>query len=52
MTSASESLPSELSAAHAMILAERAARVSAETRLVVARAEGPTRWRISRTRKR
>ena len=39
MTSASESLPPELSAAHAMILAERAARVAAETRLVVVRAE-------------
>jgi transposase len=39
MTSASESLPSDLSAAHAMILAERTARVAAETRLVEARAE-------------
>jgi transposase len=39
MTSASESLPFDLSAAHAMILAERAARREAETRLVEARAE-------------
>jgi transposase len=39
MTSASESLPSDLAAAHAMILAERAARVAAETKLVEARAE-------------
>jgi transposase len=39
MTSASESLPSDLSAAHAMILAERTARVAAEARLVEARAE-------------
>jgi transposase len=39
MTSASESLPSDLAAAHAMILVERAARVAAETRLIEARAE-------------
>ena len=32
MTSASESLPSDLAAAHAMILAERAARLEAEAR--------------------
>ena len=39
MTSASKSLPSDLAAAHALILAERAARVEAEARLVEARAE-------------
>jgi transposase len=39
MTSASESLPSDLAAAHAMILAERAARIVAETKLNDARAE-------------
>jgi transposase len=39
MTSASESLPSDLSAAHAMILTERAARLEAEARLANARAE-------------
>jgi chromosome segregation ATPase len=39
MTSASESLPSDLAAAHALIVAERAARVEAEARLVDARAE-------------
>ena len=36
---ARESLPSDLSAAHAMILAERSARVEAESQLVEARAE-------------
>jgi transposase len=36
---AAESLPTNLAAAHAMILAERAARVEAEARLVEARAE-------------
>src|SRR6059058_1325737 len=40
MTSAPESLPSDLSAAHAMILAERNARLEAEARLANARAEG------------
>jgi transposase len=39
MTSASESLPSDLSAAHAMILAERAARISAEAAAASAQAE-------------
>jgi transposase len=39
MTSASESLPSDLAAAHAMILVERAARIEAEGKLVAARAE-------------
>src|SRR5579864_6182504 len=39
MTSASESLPSDLSAAHAMIIAERAARLEAEAKLANARAE-------------
>ncbi len=39
MTSASESLPSDLVAAHAMILAERAARIAAEGKLVDVRAE-------------
>jgi transposase len=39
MTSASESLPSDLAAAHATILAERAARIEAEAKLVDARAE-------------
>jgi multidrug efflux pump subunit AcrA (membrane-fusion protein) len=37
--SAPESLPFDLAAAHAMIVAERAARVEAEARLVEARAE-------------
>jgi transposase len=39
MTSASESLPSDLSAAHAMIVAERSARLEAEAKLANARAE-------------
>jgi transposase IS166 family protein len=39
MTSASESLPSDLTGAHAMILGERAARVEAERKLVDARTE-------------
>jgi len=39
VTSQFESLPSDLAAAHALILAERAARVEAEARLVEARAE-------------
>jgi transposase len=39
MTSASESLPSDLAAAHAMIVAERAARLEAEAKLANARAE-------------
>jgi transposase len=39
MTSASESLPSDLAAAHAMILAERAARLETEAKLANARAE-------------
>jgi transposase len=39
MTSAPESLPSDLAAAHAMILAERTARLEAEARLANARAE-------------
>ena len=39
MTSASESLPSALAGAHAMIFVERAARVEAERKLVDARAE-------------
>jgi transposase len=39
MTSASESLPADLAAAHAMILAERNARLEAEARLANARAE-------------
>ena len=39
MTSQFESLPSDLAAAHAQILAERAARVEAEAKLVEARAE-------------
>src|SRR3974390_919406 len=39
MTSASESLPSDLVSAHAMILAERAARFEAEAKLASARAE-------------
>src|SRR6476646_6958173 len=39
MTSASESLPSDLAGAHAMILGERAARVEAERKLVDARIE-------------
>jgi transposase len=39
MTLAPESLPSDLSAAHAMIIAERAARLEAEAKLANARAE-------------
>jgi transposase len=39
MTSLSESLPLDLAAAHAMILAERAARLEAEAKLANARAE-------------
>src|SRR5246127_5141964 len=39
MASAPESLPSDLVAAHAMILAERAARLEAEAKLANARAE-------------
>ncbi len=39
MTSAFESLPSDLAAAHAMIIAERAARVEAEAIAARARAE-------------
>lgn len=39
MTSAHESLPSDLSAAHAMILAERAARLEAEAAAVNAQAD-------------
>jgi transposase len=39
MTSASESLPSDLAAAHAMILAERSARLAAEGKLAGARAD-------------
>ena len=39
MTSALESLPSDLVAAHAMILAERAARLEAEAKLANAQAE-------------
>ena len=39
MTSASESLPSDLSAAHAMIVAERAARLEAEAVAASAQAE-------------
>src|SRR5262245_46545843 len=39
MTSAPESLPSDLAAAHAMILAERTARLEAEARFANARAE-------------
>lgn len=39
MTSSSESLPSDLAAAHAMILAERAARLEAEAKLSDARAQ-------------
>jgi len=43
VTSQFESLPSDLAAAHALILAERAARVEAEARLVEARAEAATK---------
>jgi Transposase C of IS166 homeodomain len=39
MTSAPESLPSDLVAAHAMILAERTARLEAEAKLANARAQ-------------
>jgi len=39
MTSASESLPSDLAAAHAMILAERSARLAAEGKLAGACAD-------------
>jgi len=39
VTSPFESLPSDLAAAHAMILAERAARLEAEAKLANARAE-------------
>jgi len=39
MTSATESLPSDLSTAHAMIVAERTARLEAEAKLANARAE-------------
>lgn len=39
MTSSPESLPSDLAAAHAMIVAERAARLDAEAKLANARAE-------------
>src|ERR1700741_205869 len=39
MTSSPESLPSDLAAAHAMIVAERTARLEAEARLANARAE-------------
>src|SRR5215470_13062517 len=39
MTSATESLPSDLAAAHAMIIAERTARLEAEAKLANARAE-------------
>jgi hypothetical protein len=52
MTSASESLPSDLAGAHAMIFVERAARVEAERKLVDARAEAAMPRRISRARKR
>jgi len=38
MTTASEPLPSDLAAAHAMILAERAARIEVENKLIDARA--------------
>ena len=39
MTAAAESLPADLADAHAMILAERAARIAAEAQLAQARAE-------------
>jgi transposase len=39
MTSVPESLPSDLAAAHAMIIAERTARLEAEAKLANARAE-------------
>ena len=39
MTAAAESLPADLADAHAMILAERAARIAAQAALVQARAE-------------
>jgi transposase len=39
VTAARESLPTDLASAHALILAERTARVEAEARLAVARAE-------------
>ena len=42
MKPASESLPSDLAAAHAMILAERAARVEAEAVAASAKAEAAT----------
>jgi len=39
VTAASESLPSDLASAHAMIVAERAARITAQAELSDARAE-------------
>src|SRR5499433_1192030 len=42
MTSSPESLPSDLAAAHAMIVAERTARLEAEAKLANARAEAAT----------
>jgi transposase len=39
VTAASESLPADLASAHAMIVAERAARIAAESQLTDARAE-------------
>ncbi len=39
MTDASDLLPNDLAAAHAMILAERAARMASETRAALAEAE-------------
>jgi hypothetical protein len=39
VTAASESLPTDLASAHAMIVAERAARLAAESQLTDARAE-------------
>ena len=39
VTAASESLPADLASAHAMIVAERAARIAAQAELTDARAE-------------
>jgi transposase len=49
---ARESLPTNLAGAHALILAERAARVEVEARLADARAEAPMRRRTCQARDR
>jgi hypothetical protein len=46
VTAASESLPSDLASAHAMIVAERAARITAQAELSEHGPRRPTRKRI------